>query len=307
MPPSWGAGALLHPSRRLVQNRPTRPVDELSLEGEGVSLRAWWFRSQGRPRRGTVVYLHGIADSRGSGIPIADRFVPKGFDVIAYDSRAHGDSTGEACTYGYYEKRDLSRVLDKIEGRPIVLFGTSLGAAVALQAAAEDERVAAVIAVETFSDLRTVANERAPFFASQGNIEDAFQIVQKQASFDVDAVSPVAAGARIRAPVLVIHGEKDRETPPDHSRRVYAALRSPKRLIIVPSAAHNDCLKPEVWRQIDEWLEATLGGRSAGLTIARCSGRSSRSLRSLDCSPLNAISLASEAAQSFLAPTSRTR
>jgi uncharacterized protein len=259
MPPSWGAGALLHPGRRLVGARPTQAVEELSLEGDGVRLRAWRFRARGA-RRGTVVYLHGVADNRGSGIPIADRFVSKGFDVIAYDSRAHGDSTGEACTYGYHEKRDLSRVLDSVEGKPVILIGTSLGAAVALQAAAEDQRIVAVIAVATFSDLRTVASERAPFFASRGNIEDAFEIAQKQASFEVGAVSPVAAAARIRAPVLVIHGENDRETPADHSRRVFAALRSPKRLIIVPGAGHNDCLRPDVWRAIDEWLEATLRG-----------------------------------------------
>jgi pimeloyl-ACP methyl ester carboxylesterase len=262
MPPSWGAGALLHPGRRAVQNRPARAVEELRLDGDGVTLRAWRFRARA-PRRGTVVYLHGVGDNRGSSLGVADRFVPNGFDVIAYDSRAHGDSTGDACTYGYHEKRDLSRVLDQIKDKPIVLIGTSLGAAVALQAAADDERVALVIAVATFSDLRTVAYERAPFFASRGNIESAFQIAGTRASFTVDAVSPVAAARRIRAPVLLIHGEKDDETPPDHSRRVHAALRSAKRLIIVPGAGHNDCLRPEVWREIDEWIERALGVRGA--------------------------------------------
>ena len=261
MPPSWGAGALLHPGRRQVQARPAGPVDELSLKGDGVTLRAWWFRSS-EPRRGTVVYLHGVGDNRGSGRRIADRFVPKGFDVIAYDSRAHGDSTGDACTYGYYEKRDLSRVLDRVEAKPIIVIGSSLGAAVALQAAAEDQRIAAVIAVATFSDLRTAASERAPFFASKGNIESALQLAGKRASFEVDAVSPVAAAAKIRAPVLVIHGANDDETPPDHSRRVFTALQGQKRLIIVPGAGHNDSLRPEIWHEIDVWLGSVpLSGR----------------------------------------------
>src|SRR5205807_320551 len=105
-------------------------------EGAGVRLKGWWFHAAGRAR-GTVVYLHGVADNRGSGLGIADHFLARGFDVGAYDSRAHGESEGLACTYGYYEKRDLSRVLELVEIQPIIVLGTSLGAAVAIQTAAE--------------------------------------------------------------------------------------------------------------------------------------------------------------------------
>lgn len=245
MPPSWGADALLHPARRLVQKRPTRAVQEVDFDGQGVKLRGWWFRAEGQ-RRGTIVYLHGVADNRGSSIAIADRLVPQGFDVIAYDSRAHGDSTGDVCTYGFHEKRDLMRVLYRVEAGPIVVIGASLGAAVAIQAAAEDDRIATVVAVASFSDLRTVANERAPFVASQGNVDEALRIAEQRGSFKVNEVSPVLAAARVRVPVLVIHGEKDHETPPEHSRRVHAAIQTSKRLIVVPNAGHNDCLTPAV-------------------------------------------------------------
>ena len=61
---------------------------------------------------------------------------------VAYDSRAHGESEGDVCTYGFFEKRDLHQVLDSIGPGPIALVGTSRGAAVALQEAAEDARVA---------------------------------------------------------------------------------------------------------------------------------------------------------------------
>ncbi len=70
------------------------------------------------PRHGTVIYLHGITDNRASGIWVAERLVPSGFDVLAYDSRAHGDSTGDVCTYGFHEKRDLSRVIDRLGSGP---------------------------------------------------------------------------------------------------------------------------------------------------------------------------------------------
>jgi uncharacterized protein len=248
----------------MVNQQPKLPFDRVDLEGEGVVLRGWWFHGSGQ-KRGTLVYLHGVGDNRGSSVGIADHYVPRGFDVIAYDSRAHGDSQGDACTYGYYEKRDLRRVLARIDARPIILLGSSLGAAVALQTAAEDRRVDAVIAVAAFSDLRTVANERAPFFASKRNVNEALRQAEGSAHFRVDDVSPVGAAARIEVPTIVVHGDHDAETPYQHSTRIFAALREPKRIVLVPNRGHHDSLTPEVWRDIDGWLEGILKARQQSL------------------------------------------
>jgi len=248
----------------MATDRSSRPHETLWFDGSGVRLKGWWFKTA-EPQRGTVVYLHGVADNRGSASTVADHILPRGFDVVAYDSRAHGESEGDACTYGFYEKVDLSRVLDKVSARgPIVLLGTSLGAAVALQAAVQDKRIEVVVAVATFSDLRTVASERAPFFASKGNIEEAFRIAEDTAKFKVDEVSPVLAAGKIGIPVLVIHGEKDKETPPAHSIRVYDALRGPKKLIIVPHAGHNDAINGGTWNEIDAWIERWIPAKKAG-------------------------------------------
>jgi dipeptidyl aminopeptidase/acylaminoacyl peptidase len=150
-------------------------------------------------------------------------------------------------------------VLDTVGPGPIVLVGASLGAAVALQEAAFDTRVTAVVAAETFSDLRTVATERAPFFFSRGTIARALRLAEQQGRFEVDAVSPLAAAREIKIPVLLVHGAADSDTPPDHSRRVLAALAGPKRLILVPGARHNESLHREVWDDIERWLEEVLG------------------------------------------------
>jgi pimeloyl-ACP methyl ester carboxylesterase len=269
MPPSWGAAGLLHPARRAPKQQPARPFESVELQGEGVRLKGWRFRGEGPIRRGTVIYLHGIGDNRGSSLGIADRYVRAGFDVLAYDSRAHGESEGQACTYGVYEKQDLLRVLATVEARPIILIGVSLGAAVALQTAAQTKDVAVVISVATFSDLRSVANDRAPFFASKGNIEDAFRIAEREARFRVDEASPVAAAPHIAAPVLVIHGAIDDQTPPVHSQRVYAALHGPKRLILVPGAGHDNALNKTVWPQLDEWLRSELAAVSPQPSVLR--------------------------------------
>ena len=252
MPPAWGANALLHPPRRPVTQLPTVKYEKVDLD-VGIHLVGWLFRTE-RPRRGLVVYLHGLGDNRSSGISIAQHFNAQGFDLLAYDSRAHGESGGDACTYGFYEKKDLSGVLDKLGSGPIVAFGVSLGAGIALQAAAEDPRIAVVVAVAPISDLRTAATERAPFFASRANIAEAFRMAEREGAFRADDVNPAAAAAKIHAPVLVVHGADDQETPPAHSERVYRALAGPKKLVLVPGAKHNDALTPDAWRQIDDWI-----------------------------------------------------
>lgn len=261
--PSIGAGGLLHPGRSRAAAPAPPGCADTTFTGAGVRLRGWRCAA-GASRRGTLVYLHGIADNRASAGGVVRHFLPRGFDVVAYDSRAHGESEGNACTYGFFEKADLRAVIDTLAPGPIVLIGTSLGGAVALQAAADDARVSAVVAAETFSDLRTVASERAPFFFTAGAIREAFRLAAERGRFDVDAVSPEAAARRIVAPVLLVHGADDVDTTPDHSRRVFEALRGPKRLILVPGAAHNGSLRSEVWLAIDEWVEHAIPQMSRG-------------------------------------------
>ena len=96
-----------------------------------------------------------------------------------------------------------------------------MGAAVALQEMADDPRVVGAVAAESFSDLRTVAMERAPFFLTDATIQTAFNLAEKQAGFRIDAVNVVEAASRIAVPVLLVHGEMDRDTPPEHSRRIF--------------------------------------------------------------------------------------
>jgi uncharacterized protein len=255
LPAETGANMILRPWRRPLTESPSLPHQEVAFRNDGLGFRGWLFPATS-PRRGLIVYLHGISDNRRGAIGIASRFGSKGYDVLAYDGRAHGESEGDVCTYGFFEKRDVSAALDAVHAKDAILFGSSLGAAVALQAAPGEPRVRAVISVSAFSDLASIIVDRAPWFVTSWDIRDAEALAERKASFRVSEVSPVAAAALIGVPVLVIHGAADHETRPEHSERIYAALTSPKKLVLVPAAGHNDVLSREdVWQAIAQWLE----------------------------------------------------
>src|SRR5215510_11097199 len=88
--PELGAGGVLHPARRHVAQPAPTSCLETTFAGDGVTLKGWTCRSSA-PRIGTLIYLHGIADNRASAVGAIQRFTARGFDVIAYDSRAHGE------------------------------------------------------------------------------------------------------------------------------------------------------------------------------------------------------------------------
>ncbi len=255
LPPEWGANAILHPFRRPALGlRPDLAHREISFESDGITLKGWLFPARAG-RRGLVVYLHGIADNRRSGVGVARRLVALGYDVLAYDSRAHGASEGTACTYGYYEKQDLRRALDALGSPEAVLFGSSLGAAVAIQAAAVEPRVRGVIAQSPFADLEAIVRERAPWFATTHDVTRALEAAERKGAFHVRDASPLLAATRLRVPVLLLHGSEDEETRPAHSRRLAEALGAQGTLLLVPGAGHNDVLgREESWRAIEAML-----------------------------------------------------
>jgi len=272
---SWGvdagAAAILHPWKRPLTRAPGRPVESVAFTSGTARLEGWLFRAEG-PRRGLVVFLHGIADNRQSGLGVARRLVPAGFDVLLVDGRAHGRSTGAACTYGYRERDDVSRALDAIDARRAILIGHSLGAAIALQAAANDRQIAGVVAASAFSDLPTIVRERARWFYLPGwFVEAALRRAGEEGGFPPEQASPLALAPTIEVPVLILHGAADRKTPPEHSERIAAAIRSPHRLVILPGVGHDEILgRAEAWREIDAFLDdlAPAAGRDARFPAA---------------------------------------
>jgi alpha-beta hydrolase superfamily lysophospholipase len=225
------------------------PFTDLSVETkDGVTLLGW-FVPANSAAKGTVIYLHGVGDNRISGLPVAKTFYDHGYNVCLCDSRRHGESGGKFCTYGYHEKFDVAAVISFLERRygsslgRIALFGVSMGAAVALQSAAIDKRIVAVVAEGCFTDLRTISLDRQRRIIKLrwqflGNL--VMKRAERIADFECDVVSPLKAVEEIRVPLLFVHGMEDSIINPRHSEILYKRANEPKELYYIHNAYHNN-------------------------------------------------------------------
>ncbi|MFT3712151.1 MAG: alpha/beta fold hydrolase [Archangium sp.] len=235
---------------------------------DGVALFGWRFAPKDTPRA-VVVFVHGKDINRQHFVSAAERFVAEGYAVVAYDQRAHGESKGEFVTYGAKEAGDLSLVIDTALARfgrelPVAVVGESLGAAVVLQAAAQDPRIKLVVAGAPFADLQTVVRDKAPFFLDAKAQARAVEVAEREAHFNVADVSPVKSAAKITVPVLLLHGSEDAYLPMKHSLRIYEALAGPRRFVRLEGVGHQDILlRDAAWDEVDSFLNGRLATGTA--------------------------------------------
>lgn len=246
------------------------PQENLKVKTSDGLLLSCWLVPQTKNPRGTIIYLHGVGDCKIGGVPYARLFFERGFHVFLYDSRRHGKSEGAYCTYGFYEKNDLSTIIDYLLSRSDVrvgnigLFGTSMGAAIALQAAAVDNRIAAVVAEASFTDLRTVSVDyqkriiKLPWHFLR-NV--AMTGSQRIAKFKARQVSPLEAVKHVQKPILFIHGTDDTRIKTEYSHALYENANEPKELLLIPRGDHTDLLNvggSEYERRIIQFFEKYL-------------------------------------------------
>lgn len=249
---------------------PAAPADVtevMDVERAGVRIRAWRFEPAG-PARGTVLLLHGIRDSKRSSLEAARAHVQRGFRAIAWDSRGHGESTGRYLTYGVEEARDMRALADSLARRglltpPLMVVGTSYGAATAIQYAAIDDRVARLVAIAPFASLREVvpayvhlflggASALVPSFWVDSRIDEA----ARAAGFDPDAACPRCVAPRVRAATLLIASRDDERIPYQQSVAIRDAMGGRATLMLVDRASHVQVgAAPGVSEAIRRWLD----------------------------------------------------
>lgn len=207
--------------------------------------------------RGTVFVLHGIRDHKESMRGWADHLQQAGFRVVLVDAVGHGASPGKWLSYGVFDARALSQLLDRpdLATAPIGVMGISYGAATAIKWASHEPRVAAVVAVAPFESLRKIVpNYLTRLVPVVGQlvpnllIQRAVNRAGRLGGYDPDEASPVLAIARMQTPVLLIHGDHDQHIPAAHSVALQAARPSRTELVRVTGANHDTIAgRAELW------------------------------------------------------------
>lgn len=223
-------------------------VMEVQLKtSDTTSIKVWY----GAPKEKTgkvIVFFHGNAGDIRQGVGVADEFMRLGYGVLLGAYRGYGGNPGTPTEAGLYD--DARAALKWLEqqgygGQSIILMGWSLGTAIVSKMASESPPYAVAL-LSPFTNLFDIMRPR---YANMPDEEFAAKLTDK---YDV-----VNTLAKVKAPVLVVHGTLDDIVPLRLGRTVYAAANDPKTFKEIEVAGHNDLWDWQVNDVVAGWL-ATL-------------------------------------------------
>ena len=222
---------------------------------DGETLDGWHVPApRGTPTRGLVMIFHGNAGNISHRLDYLRMFHDLGFASLIIDYRGYGRSSGRTSEEGSYTDaatawRHATQALGYPAGR-IVLFGESLGGAVATQLAAVRQPAALVLA-STFTSVPDLGAEIYSWLPIR---------LLARIRYDSRERLPL-----VNSPVLVIHSRHDDIIPFAHGERLFAAATAPKQFMEI-EGGHNDgfVFGRETWvRQLDGFLQLALGNKPA--------------------------------------------
>lgn len=238
---------------------------------DGLNLQGWYVA----PRNGAVIILvHGLGGNRCEMLDDAALLAAHGYGVVLIDLRNSGESDGTRTTLGLAEVNDVAGAVrfaaaqPGVEARRIGLLGHSMGGATVLRAAARLPEVSAVAAESAYTSLSDNVSSSLSKLTGLPAFPFAPLVIffgQREAGLDISQVRPVDDMPAISPrPVLLVHGALDETIPVSNAYRLYAAVREPRDLYILPNAGH--CCLPqaggkEYVRRVVGFLDRYLLGR----------------------------------------------
>ncbi len=227
------------------------PREAFTLENEGAALSGEIIPAPRTGERAKLVIVgHGHTVNRISSLKYARIFRELGYTVVLYDQRSFGRSTGDFCTLGEREARDLAAIAAMVKARFgedcfLGLHGESMGAATALQAL-RLIRPAFVAADCPFADTEQLIRElvRKQLHVPAGLILPLLRAEgRRRFGYDPRRVCPREAVRASSVPVCLMHGEADTLIAPAHSESILSASRNPlSRLHLFPGADHAESI-----------------------------------------------------------------
>jgi dipeptidyl aminopeptidase/acylaminoacyl peptidase len=239
---------------------------------DGTMLKGWLVKPV-RPHKPSpaIIICHGVGASKSDFTELAVVLSRRGYFVLLFDFRAHGESNGSRTSLGYHEQKDIAAALNFLKGRREVnpdrigIYGFSLGGSTAILTAAKTGAFSAIVVDSAFTSLRDQARDAITGFYHLPAFPFLhLSIMGYELYFQtrVDNVSPVSVISKISpAPILIIAGEGDRLIPADNGRKLYAAAREPKELWIIQGADHGATLAAagsEYEKRVGEFFDRNL-------------------------------------------------
>jgi fermentation-respiration switch protein FrsA (DUF1100 family) len=193
---------------------------------DGLRLLAW-FVPPAHDANPIVLYLHGNGGNIGGRAGRAQRFMAMGWGVLLAEYRGYGGNPGSPSEAGLMQDAAALAYLraQGVGPERILLWGESLGTAMAVRLAGESD-VAAVILESPYTSMVALGRLRYGFVPVERLLKDRF-----------DSLSRITA---VKAPLLIIQGGQDDIVPPEMGARLLAAATAPKELWVAPQAGHND-------------------------------------------------------------------
>ena len=204
---------------------------------DGLTLAGWFMPAEGEPR-GTVIHFHGNAGNITGHLPLVWWLPGRGYNLLMFDYRGYGESEGRVTRAGTitdgHAAIDFALSRADVRGRPLFVYGQSLGGAVGTVVAAERAEVAAVVAESTFSGYRRIGAAYARRLLYFKWLGKALATVTLSDGYDpIDFVGRI--GPR---PLLVVVAGSDKTCFPELGRELYDAAGQPKEFWLVPGAEH---------------------------------------------------------------------
>ena len=204
--------------------------DYTVLSKRGYLMECSFFRADITKRipyiRPVVIYLHGNSSSRIEGTKMALFLLNKGIDLFVFDFPGCGKSEGEYISLGYYEKEDVSSIVDFVEKFPgvgkIGIWGRSMGAATALMYSYQDKRQHIYI----------------PEFVINTILYFLKKTIRKKNDLEIENLKPIEFSKLSKTPAFFIHAMKDDLIPYEQTIKIYEEYSGIKSINIT-EGDHN--------------------------------------------------------------------
>lgn len=204
------------------------PLQDIWFQSlDGTRLFGWYVESSGST--GVMLWCHGNAGNIIHRLDNLAELYRVGISVFLFDYRGYGRSSGKPSEDGLYQDAlaAYAYLTDtrRMASERIVLFGRSLGAAVAGFVASR--RPAAGLILESpFPSIKVLAKSQSFGLPAHWLLQSRYDLVERLKD--------------IRVPILVVHGDRDTVVPIELGRQVFDAANPPKSFFIVEGADHND-------------------------------------------------------------------